>query len=62
MEYKEISIDIPKKPTLNQQQHIVLPLKSTIWACAEMEQKTAVLTDDFSSVPKVGTSRIKLPL
>ena len=57
MENKEVAVDIPRKysQALNQQQQVILPLKSTIWACAEVKQKAAAVADDFSSIPKVGS-------
>ena len=56
MEYREITVDIPKSYSQNQQQQMVLPLKSTIWACAEMNHKTIAITDNLSFAPKVGAS------
>ena len=55
MENKEVAVDIPRKYSLNQQQQVILPLKSTIWACAEVKQKAATVANDFSSIPKVGS-------
>ena len=55
MENKEVAVDIPRKYSLNQQQQVILSLKSTIWACAEAKEKAATVADDFSSIPKVGS-------